>query len=111
MSLVDVHNEWDPLEEIVVGTMRGARVPAPDASLHAVEFSALASAADIPSGPYSQQVVEETEVELNVLAEELGKLGVTVRRPEPRDLSARISTPDWETEGFYDYCPRDGLLT
>ncbi len=32
MSLVDVHNEWDPLEEIVVGTMAGARVPLADRS-------------------------------------------------------------------------------
>lgn len=111
MSLVNVHNEWDPLEEIIVGTMRGARVPAPDVSLHAVEFSALETADDIPSGPYSQQVVEQTEAELDALAAALESLGVVVRRPEPRDLSARISTPDWESEGFYDYCPRDGLLT
>ncbi|MFD9948498.1 hypothetical protein ACFWYW_41760 [Nonomuraea sp. NPDC059023] len=110
MSLVNVHNEWDPLEEIIVGTMRGARVPAPDVSLHAVEFSTLESPDDIPHGPYAREIVEQTEAELDALAEALSGLGVTVRRPEPRDLSARISTPDWSTEGFYDYCPRDGLL-
>ena len=30
MSLVDVHTEWDPLEEIIVGTMAGARMPVPN---------------------------------------------------------------------------------
>lgn len=111
MSLVNVHNEWDPLEEIVVGTMSGAQVPNGDRSLHAVEFADLAGPLQIPSGPYPRNIVEETEVELELLCEELQAAGVKVRRPSPRDLSATITTPDWQTDGFYDYCPRDGILT
>ncbi len=27
MNTVNVHNEWDPLEEVIVGTLEGASVP------------------------------------------------------------------------------------
>ncbi|WP_328383217.1 inosamine-phosphate amidinotransferase 1 [Streptomyces sp. NBC_00400] len=111
MSLVNVHNEWDPLEEIIIGTAVGARVPTADRSVFAVEYAGDYDSQDqIPSGAYPDRVVKETEEELHVLAEELTKLGVTVRRPGTRDNAALIKTPDWETDGFHDYCPRDGLL-
>lgn len=110
VSLVDVHNEWDPLEEVVIGTIAGARVPVADRSLHAIEFAACASAGEIPSGPVPAQIVEETAAELEELCAALEDLGVTVRRPEPRDIAATIATPDWSTDGLYDYCPRDVLL-
>jgi glycine amidinotransferase/scyllo-inosamine-4-phosphate amidinotransferase 1 len=44
MSLVNVHNEWDPLEEIIVGTAVGARVPRADRSVFAVEYGASTTA-------------------------------------------------------------------
>ncbi|HEX6359008.1 inosamine-phosphate amidinotransferase 1 [Actinophytocola sp.] len=112
MSLVDVHTEWDPLEEIVVGTIAGARVPIADRSLIAIEYpEMLDDPQRIPSGPYPGHVVEQTEVELDELADLLTELGVTVRRPGGRDHKSVMSTPDWSTDGFYDYCPRDGFLT
>lgn len=111
MSLVDVHNEWDPLEEVIVGRAAGARVPTGDRSLLAVEFGDVESVERIPSGAFPAHVVEQTEAELDDLAAQLAAVGVTVRRPEPRDLGASIGTPDWRADGFYDYCPRDVLLT
>ncbi|WP_438295839.1 winged helix-turn-helix transcriptional regulator [Streptomyces sp. HUAS TT7] len=39
LSLVSVHNEGDPLEEIIVGTTVGARVPRADRSAFAVEYA------------------------------------------------------------------------
>jgi scyllo-inosamine-4-phosphate amidinotransferase 1 len=110
MSLVHTHNEWDPLEEVVVGTAAGARVPCPDPGLFALEYSVYGSPERIPSGPLPPEVVERTEEELHGLCEALAGLGVRVRRPCPRDLAARVSTPDWSSDAFYDYCPRDSLL-
>jgi scyllo-inosamine-4-phosphate amidinotransferase 1 len=107
---VSVHTEWDRLEEVIVGTMNGARVPRAGRDLHAIEYPSLANQSEIPSGPYRADVVSETNYELDELSELLTGLGVTVRRPEPRDTGLSFSTPDWTTEGFYDYCPRDGLL-
>lgn len=110
-ALVAVHNEWDPLEEVIIGTVAGARVPRPDTGLLAVEFAEYDSADQIPSGPFPRRVIEETEADLERLCDELTKLGVKVRRPEPRDHAAVVATPDWQSDGFYDYCPRDVLLT
>lgn len=108
---VSVHTEWDQLEEVIVGTMNGAVVPRPGRDLHAVEYPGLRNIEEIPSGPYPQRVIDETNDELEALCELLTTLGVKVVRPEPRDSGIPFSTPDWSTEGFYDYCPRDGLLT
>lgn len=111
MSLVDAHTEWDPLEEIVVGTMAGARIPIADRSLIATEYPDLENPNEIPSGPYPAHVVEQTEAELEELVNLLVDLGVSVRRPGGRDHKSMVSTADWSTDGFYDYCPRDGFLT
>lgn len=111
MAFIDVHNEWDPLEEVVIGTMVGAQVPESDLSLHAIEFADHETRETIPSGPYAPQVIEEAQEELDLLAQALVDLGVVVHRPQPRETKGRISTPDWSTDGFYDYCPRDVLLT
>lgn len=111
MSLVDVHNEWDPLEEVIIGRAGGARIPVGDHGLHAIEYSDLAVVDDIPSGPFPESLIDETEAELQQLCDELSKLGIRVRRPEERRLEATFSTPDWSSDGFYDYCPRDVLLT
>ena len=110
MPHVSVHNEWDPLEEVIVGSAVGAQVPLPDRGLFAVEYRDEGSVEAIPSGPFPGHVVAETEAELAALCAGLEALGVTVLRPEDRDKTALVSTPDWTTDGFYDYCPRDSLL-
>jgi scyllo-inosamine-4-phosphate amidinotransferase 1 len=95
VSLVSVHNEWDPLEEVIVGIAAGARVPPPDRSLRAVEPALAAE----PAGAFPEQVVEESERALSELTAALASIGTRVRRPDP------VST------GLYHYCPRDVLLT
>jgi scyllo-inosamine-4-phosphate amidinotransferase 1 len=106
---ISVHNEWDPLEEVIVGIATDARIPKPDLSLHAIEYRGR-SRDSIPSGPFPAQVVEEAEQNLAELAEVLASLDIVVHRPDSVMTSAPISTPDWTTSGFYNYCPRDVLL-
>ncbi|MFE1557792.1 inosamine-phosphate amidinotransferase 1 [Streptomyces sp. NPDC058734] len=120
MSLVSVHNEWDPLEEVVVGTVRGARPPAADRSPRAVGCAGRTGGApgwgpgrwrDDAPAPWPDRVLKETEEELEGLCEELRGLGVTVRRPRTRDradLSGR--TADGHP-GHPGHRPRAGLLT
>lgn len=109
MGIVSVHNEWDPLEEVIVGSAVGARIPSRDRSIHAIEYRDSAWE-DIPSGPFPPHIIAETEGVLDELAEALIELGVTVHRPEPTNTAGIVSTPDWSTTGFYNYCPRDVLL-
>ncbi len=108
---VNVHNEWDPLEEIIVGVPDFARVPRPGPDLFAVEYHEHhASPERIPSGPYDAKVIEETREDLAVLVETLERLGVRVRRPEATDLGRVFGSPEWKSDGEYNYCPRDVLL-
>jgi N-dimethylarginine dimethylaminohydrolase len=111
-ALVNVHNEWDPLQEVIVGIADGARVPSPDRGLFAVDYSEYVDdASDVPTGSYGEQVIEEAREDLEAFAAALEAQGVVVRRPEPSDRARSFGTPDWTTDGYHDYCPRDVLLT
>ncbi|MDX2230586.1 MAG: hypothetical protein NW220_13175 [Leptolyngbyaceae cyanobacterium bins.349] len=111
MSKVRVHNEWDPIEEIIIGRAANARIPKPDLSLLATDYKDYDGIENIPSGPYSDQIIEETEEDLDELIQTLQKLGVIVRRPDIADHSINFSTPDWESDGEKNYCPRDVMVT
>jgi len=109
MSLVWSCNEWDQLEEVIVGNPLQARFPSPDLSTRLAEFPDR-SLEEIPQGPFPQQIIEETEEDLNTFVAILEELGITVKRPETWPHEARFSTIHWESEGFYNYCPRDVML-
>jgi N-dimethylarginine dimethylaminohydrolase len=111
VSLVNVHNEWDPLEEMIVGIADGAQVPKPDRGLFALDYCAsVESPSDIPSGPYNPQIIDEAREDLDDFARLLSNEGVVVRRPVVTDHARMFGTPDWSTDGEYNYCPRDVLL-
>jgi N-dimethylarginine dimethylaminohydrolase len=109
MSVVWSCNEWDPLEEVLVGNPLNARFPTADLSTRLAEFPDR-SLEQIPKGPFPQQIIEETEEDLNAFVAVLEELDVTVKRPETWPHEARFSTINWESEGYYNYCPRDILL-
>ncbi len=102
-------NEWDPLEEVIVGNPLHARFPTPDPSTRIAEFPGR-SLAEIPRGPFPQRIIEETEEDLNEFVRILEGLGVTVKRPQTWPHEAKFSTIYWEAQGYYNYCPRDILL-
>lgn len=108
--LVNSFNEWDPLEEIIVGRAHKAQIPSPDPGLYAVDYLHRGSMEAIPSGMYDERIIEETEEDLEKLVDALRGMGVVVRRPEPTDHARRYRTPDWESDGQYNYCPRDLIL-
>ena len=91
MSIVWSCNEWDPLEEIIVGNPLRARFPTPDLSTQIAEFPDR-SLGEIPTGPFPQQIIEETDEDLNEFIVALEKLGVTVKRPETWPHEAKFST-------------------
>ena len=109
MSNVWSCNEWDPLEEVIVGNPLRARYPTADRSTQLAEFPDR-SLAEIPQGPIPQQIIEETEEDLNAFVEVLQAQGVTVKRPDTWPHEDKFSTIHWESEGYYNYCPRDVML-
>lgn len=107
MNAVSVYTEWEPLEEVIVGRAAHARIARPDRGLFAVEYRDRGHPDRIPSGPYPGRVIAETEEDLDALVAAFERLGVIVRRPDVWDHGRGYSTPDWESDGQYNYCPRD----
>ena len=110
-SIVQSHNDWDQLEECFVGTATKARIPTIDKSTHSFCFT-KEKYNDIKTleGPMDQKIIDETNEDLDKLADTLKKLGVKVRRPKPQDHSKIFSTPEWSTTGYQTYSCRDLLL-
>lgn len=102
-------NEWDPLEEVIVGNPLNARFPAADPSTRLAEYPDR-SVEQIPGGRFPEWIIEETEEDLAGFVEVLEQAGVTVKRPETWPHSSEFSTVHWRSKGYYNYCPRDVLL-
>ncbi|MDQ1438550.1 MAG: scyllo-inosamine-4-phosphate amidinotransferase 1 [Acidimicrobiaceae bacterium] len=108
--LVRSHNEWDPLEEVVVGTARTARVPRDGPDVRAIDYPDVPADEPLPCGPLPEVVRGEAEDDLDDLAEVLASLGVRVRRPAPAEAPAPFSNGWWTTDGYHAACPRDSVL-
>jgi len=64
-----------------VGNPLRARYPTPDLSTQLAEFPDR-SLEEIPQGPFPQQIIEETEEDLDAFVAVLEKFGITVKRQE-----------------------------
>ena len=100
--MINSRNEWDPLEEVVVGIADYANWPSTDPVFAEEATKTVWTETPVPSGPVPQWIVNEANEDLNQLANTLVQFGATVRRPEPMDFV--------KTHGMYNYCPRDRLL-
>jgi N-dimethylarginine dimethylaminohydrolase len=109
MSALWSCNEWDPLEEVIVGNPLHARFPFADPSTQLAEYPDR-SLAEIPQGAFPQWIIDETEEDLNAFVTVLEDLDITVKRPETWPHEDKFSTIHWESEGYYNYCPRDIML-
>jgi len=95
-------NEWSPLKRIVVGSATDANWPVNDPVFSRESEKTTWTETPVPSGPVPQQIIEETNEDLDSLATTLIGLGVEVVRPDPFNFQTH--------DGMYNYCPRDRLL-
>jgi len=110
-SPVMAWNEWDPLEEVIVGRLEGATIP----SNHVTVTFNLPRAAQpfyrFAAGfKYPKWMKKLAQKELDGFIAILEGEGVKVRRPEVIDFSRRYKTLNWSSRGFCIACPRDGYL-
>lgn len=110
--VVNSFNEWDLLEEVIVGNIEGASVPSWHICLKATmpenqwEFYQRLGGKPFPA-ELVKQAVRELEEFVHILESE----GVTVRRPEKLDHNRSYSTPGWQSPGgLYAAMPRDVIL-
>jgi len=107
---INSHNDWDPLEEIIVGHAHHSRVTV-DISTRSFSYAPYQiSEIQHMEGRYPQWVIDEANEDADGLAALLRSLGVIVHRPKIIDWDQEFSTPDWTTKGWYSWCPRDLIL-
>lgn len=114
-SPVNSYNEWDLLEEVVVGVVDKAMFPSwntinratipPQAQKFIDELSNRAGK------PYPKEIIEAAQKDLEEFVHILEGEGVTVRRPDVINYSHSYRTPDWwVANGFSAANPRDVFL-
>ncbi len=111
--VVNAHNEWDPLEEVIVGIVDGAMIPPWDVILEATlhERELWDFHRKFGGSPWPKEIIDAAKKDLDEFVHILEAEGVTVRRPTPYDFSKPYATPDFETKsGCYALMPRDVLL-
>lgn len=100
--IISSYNEWDPLKEIVVGSATHANWPVNDPVFSQESRKTLWKETPVPRGPVPQHIIDEANEDLQILADTLSGLGVTVHRPSDMNFQ--------EQDGMYNYCPRDRLI-
>ncbi|MEV0224388.1 amidinotransferase [Streptomyces sp. NPDC050704] len=111
VSPVNSHNEWDPLEEVIVGCLDGATMPSNHPVVACNVPSRAARLQGLAAGfKYPRVLIERAQHELDRFIALLQSLGITVRRPAAVDHRQRFGTPDWSSRGFCNACPRDSML-
>lgn len=104
-------NEWDPLEEAIVGIVDGAAFPPWHISVKAPIPEQQRELFRLQAGrPFPPERVAAAKIELDELARILEGEGVRVRRPAPQDHLRPYGAPGWTSTGLYDAMPRDVLL-
>lgn len=111
---VGSYTEWDPLEEVIVGTVAGACWPDWNA-VDRVTVSADTRAAVMAQRGhwrrYPEAVIERAQACLDEFVTILEGEGVRVRRPDPFAFDAPYETPHWRVaNGFCAANPRDVIL-
>ncbi len=116
LPVVNSWNEWDPLEEIIVGVLDGAVALPWDAALEAVTATEHLERSRTYHLTHGGQRIEAiycaaAQRELDQFVSILEGAGVTVRRPQPMAHDRPIVTPHWTVPGGNCQAdPRDVLI-
>lgn len=125
-AIVNRWNDFDPLEEVVLGRADGACFNACEPGCQS-EFSDQTTEygptmshpfnayLPWPTGPKLKKFVNDCNEQLDGLRELLEGEGVTVKRPDQalcNDFPKKIETPDFSIpNGYCAVCPRDVVMT
>jgi glycine amidinotransferase len=116
VPVVNSWNEWDPLEEVIIGYAEGAFLPQ-GPPLNNRDYSDIEDnfvqllTFNLQKSRYRLETIQAASAQLGELCRVLKAEGVNVRRPQPVDLSIPYSTPHWSVQaGFNLTNPRDLML-
>jgi N-dimethylarginine dimethylaminohydrolase len=100
--MIHSYNEWDTLQEVVVGRADFANWPSDDPVFAQESEKTSWKATPVPTGPVPNWIIDEANEDLDILAATLEQCGAIVHRPKSINYQER--------GGMYGYCPRDRLL-
>lgn len=112
-SVVSSYNEWDPLEEVIVGRIDKSVFPpreiyvlggVPEKLYALLRF--VGGRKRFPKRFFYESAQRELDEFVHILEAE----GVKVRRPERVDHGRKFYTPNWSSKGYTSACPRDCFL-
>ena len=107
---VNSYNEWDLLEEVIVGVVDGAAFPPYHIVLEAtMPPDQLPTFRANAGKPFPAEQIAMAKNELEEFVHILEGEGVKVRRPLPADQQ-QYGAPGWTSTGLYNAMPRDVLL-
>lgn len=111
-SPVAVQTEWEPLKEVIVGTIETGLFPGWHVGIEAVlPRASHATFIRMQGRRFPDEMIDKARREVDGLAEFLGRLGITVRRPSFAQLDRPFATPFFSSRGgLYAAMPRDGLF-
>lgn len=106
------YNEWDPLEEVVVGIVEGSAVPEWHVQLESTMPPSAWNFFQRNGGqPFPAEDAAAAKDDLVEFVELLESNGVRVMRPKPVRFDVSYGTPEWKcVGGLYGAMPRDVLL-
>jgi len=123
--LVNRWNDFDPLEEVILGIADGACFPPLEPACQS-EYNdqytkygpkmshAFSDYVPWPTGPKLKKFIDNANEELEGMKDVMEGEGVKVLRPEKEkcNFNVRTKTPDFESENQYCVvCPRDVMMT
>jgi glycine amidinotransferase len=111
-AVVNSHNEWDPLEETIVGRIDDAVVPEWHVTLESTMPESSWSFFRRHGGErFPQDMLDRAREEIEGFVALLEQAGVTVRRPAAVDQTVPFATPHFRARGsLYSAMPRDAFL-
>ena len=108
---VNSWNEWDPLEEVIVGRVEGSAYPKARPEVLASIPSDLGKMLKIFGGWSVPKFLQtDAQKELDEFISILEGEGIKVVRPDIVKFGRRCKTPVWSAVGNACACPRDTLM-
>jgi glycine amidinotransferase len=114
--IVNSHNEWDPLEEVILGVLEGSSYLPWDlcleACMHEDYVEDIATYHREFGGKLrSEHQVKQVQNQLNEFVHILKQEGITIRQPEPTNQARPFASMEWKSSGGNAQAnPRDSML-
>lgn len=109
-SQVNVHSEWGPLREVVVGSVFNVSSHNVDLSFKVFFHDNVKDVLLQKSITLQTKLIEERQADLDQLAHVLTNLGIKVMRPQELSQVKKFTTPHFEDHTSPSDNPRDQVL-